>query len=201
MKNEGNLLAFLQETVSTHECEDHLETKSLQNLIETHAQVEMLYEEALERQEALSRAYYRSAGDTSESRYSGSMHAGSILLESGELKKRDEVYISELPRESFRTLAQTAARRVPEGMLNATRRFILNSCSPMSAEFDEIETELVVLRFQLVQLEEQILDLEPRGLYECKAKLKFMSGMLLNGGEIDQSDFGYLLDEIARAMA
>ena len=201
MKNEGNLAAFFQETVSPANGQEGTESKNLHSLIEIHAQIETLYEEALERQEAISRKYSRSAGVGNDSSYFGSTHAGTVMLENGDLRKRDEMYISDLPRATFRTLAQSAARRVPVGMSNATRRFILNICSPMANEFDEIETELLVLRYRLSHLEDEILDIEPSNMNECKAKLRFMSGMMLNGCEIDQIDFGYLLDEIAQAVA
>jgi hypothetical protein len=77
----------------------------------------------------------------------------------------------------------------------------LNGCSFQASEIEECEAEVQILQFKMKEVEQRILDHVPSRPQEAIAKLRFIVGLLLDGGDFDVDYFAYQVDECACVLA
>ena len=159
---------------------------------------ERMCNDAIQRQEDISRRF----------RYAGTSSASpDVVLQgvnddpdataSGAIIPRNKLKLSDIAFGDFRDMADMAARVVPGGFPISTKRFILNVCSAEFEDIEVIETEIRLLKSQMADLERKIMNATPDNIIEATRKLKFMVAMMLDGTEIEQDYFAYLVEECA----
>jgi hypothetical protein len=101
----------------------------------------------------------------------------------------------------FRHMHDLARRVVPEGLPNASRRFVMKARSPGLVEIEDLEETIRLARCRMGILEQDILNLTPASAQDAAVKLKFMSSLMLDGGNLDVDFFAYLVEECAFVIA
>lgn len=159
---------------------------------------ERMCNDAIQRQEDISRRF-RYAGTTNASPdvVLQGVNDDPVATASGAIIPRSKVKLSDIEFGDFREMADMAARVVPSGFPISTKRFILNACSAEFEEIEVIENEIRLLKSQMADLERKIMNATPENIIEATRKLKFMVSMMLDGTEIDQDYFAYLVEECA----
>jgi hypothetical protein len=165
------------------------------SLIEQFDYVEKLCEEALTRQEKLARQYY-------EDQERNSAAARELVeVKTGEMRARADMSISDISFKDFKQLHRLAQAVVPGGLPKASRRFVMNACTPGFVEIEDLEETIKLYRYRMSIIEQEILDHVPGSAKEAVAKLNFMSSLMLDGGDIEVDFFAYLVEECAFVIA
>jgi hypothetical protein len=89
---------------------------------------------------------------------------------------------------------------VPDGLPGVPRRFVAKACRLDVADMEFLDRQISLCRDQMAALETAILDRAPVSGREAVAKLKFMSALMLDGGDIATDYFAYLVEECAFAL-
>jgi hypothetical protein len=181
----------LGDVVDSSEMLESMSDLGVFDLISRHTHMEKLCEQALTEQDALARSYY--SRDPSVSRPSDDL----VEVKSGEMEPRNSMSISDIAYDNYRELKRLAQTVVPPGLPNASKRFVINACTPEFVDLELLEESIKIFRFRMSSIEQEILDHVARSAREAVAKLKFMSGLLLDGGEIEIDYFAYLVEECA----
>lgn len=170
-------------------------SQTIFSLIEQFDYVEKMCEEALGRQEQIARQYY-TAQDGKTSSLSDM-----VEVKSGDMRARSEMSISDIAFKDFRQLHRLAQSVVPSGLPKASRRFVVNACTPGFVEIEDLEEMIKLYRFRMSVIEQDILDKVPSSVAEAVAKLNFMSSLMIDGGNIEVDFFAYLVEECASVIA
>ena len=159
---------------------------------------ERLCNDAIQRQEDISRRF-RYAGNTNASPdvVLQGVNDDPVATTSGAIIPRNKLKLSDIDFGDFREMADMAARVLPSGFPISTKRFILNACSAEFEDIEGIESEIRLLKSQMADLERKIMNATPDNIIEATRKLKFMVAMMLDGTEIEQDYFAYLVEECA----
>ncbi|MDQ2065372.1 hypothetical protein Q9295_03215 [Xinfangfangia sp. CPCC 101601] len=171
--------------------------------VQRHAYLEQEMDMAIQQQEELTRAFYRSRNRMANGKsYTGKMlegelHDGDIVLDDGGARRRNDLRIAELPLKTVSKLLRSVKASVPSFMPNAARRAVLNRCNIDLVAVEEIETQILVYRVNMDDLEEHIWEYRPKNLDECVAKLTFISGIMMDARETDPAHVAFVLDEAA----
>lgn len=113
---------------------------------------------------------------------------------------RSHLTAVDLPFSEYRKIAAMANTHVGPMMPMATLRFISQAGSAEVDEIEALEIEIQEHRKMMQQLEDIILEQTPAFSYEATAKLKFMTGLMLDGGEIEVDLFAYIVAECAQVI-
>ena len=162
---------------------------TLAELIARHNYMEKLCEDALTEQDELARSFY--------SANSGMSHSDLVEIKTGQFELRNQLSISDLAFDDFKQMNQLAKQVVPQGLPNASRRFMVNACTPEFAQIEYLEETIKIYRFRMSTIEQEILESIPASKGEAVAKLKFMANLMVDGGDIEIDYFAYLVDECA----
>lgn len=170
-------------------------SQTIFSLIEQFDYVEKLCEETLARQDALARQYYMAQ--------QGNVALASDLVEvkTGGMRERADMSISDISFKDFKQLHRLAQSVVPGGLPKASRRFVVNACTPGFVEIEDLEETIKLYRYRMSIIEQDILDHVPTSAREAVAKLNFMSSLMLDGGNIEIDFFAYLVEECAFVIA
>ena len=185
----------LQDPTSIVFPEEPSPAPTIYSLIERYDYTENLCEEAIGREEEVARQLYATRNTAAA--------PGKDLVEakSGDLRPRAEMSISDIPFKDFQQLHRLAQTVVPGGLLNASKRFVMNACSPNFVEIEDLEEMIKLYRYRLSIIEQAVLDFVPSSASEAVAKLKFMSSLMLDGGNLEVDFFAYLVEECALVIA
>jgi hypothetical protein len=165
-------------------------TQSISDLIRAFEALEKQFDDALTRQDRLSRAVFtdltlrRMSEDTAET----APHAAG----SGRMTGR--------PFGEFRGAVEIARKCIRNALPLTTRRFIENLDRPEGSEIGILEAEIARLQSEMRVLETQILQYLPQCLEDVSAKLKFVVSLMLDSQEIDTDYFAFLVEECAEVM-
>ena len=162
-------------------------TQSISDLIRMFEALEKQCDDALTRQERLSRAVF--AGLTLQRM---SEDAAATGPDSGRMTGR--------PFGEFRGAVELAQKCIRNALPLTTRRFIENLDRPGGAEIEILEAEVTRLQSEMRMLETQILQYLPQCLEDVSAKLKFVVSLMLDGQEIETDYFAFLVEECAEVM-
>jgi hypothetical protein len=155
--------------------------QTVANLVALYDEIEQLCESAISRQEGLARQLYAVRPD-----------APSACTAPA---------ISDLDFDDFRHKHALAAKVVPGGLLNASRRFMMTAHAPCLVEIEDLEEAIRLLRCRMGVVEQDILNLTPGSALDAATKLKFMASLMLDGGNLDVDYFAYLVEECAFIVA
>jgi hypothetical protein len=185
----------LHDTVENIASDEQTAPQTISSLIEQFDYVEKLCEEALTRQDELARQYYAAQ--------QGSVALASDLVEvkTGDMRVRADMSISDISFKNFKQLHRLAQSVVPGGLPKASRRFVVNACTPGFVEIEDLEEMIKLYRYRMSIIEQDILDHVPYSAQEAVAKLNFMSSLMLDGGNIEIDFFAYLVEECAFVIA
>lgn len=172
-------------------------------LVSQYDVLERVCDETLECQEILTRDMYRRSSTPSgdEGVVNRACGADDVSTKSGTFKARSELSFQDISFQDFKEISALAKRLVPTNFVNGMRRFILNGCSFQASEIEECEAEVQILQFKMKEVEQRILDHVPSRPQEAIAKLRFIVGLLLDGGDFDVDYFAYQVDECACVLA
>ena len=162
-------------------------TQSISDMIRMFEALEKQCDDALTRQERLSRAVF--AGLTLQRM---SEDAAATGPDSGRMTGR--------PFGEFRGAVELAQKCIRNALPLTTRRFIENLDRPGGAEIEILEAEVTRLQSEMRMLETQILQYLPQCLEDVSAKLKFVVSLMLDGQEIETDYFAFLVEECAEVM-
>ena len=185
----------LHDPVETIAPDAQAASQTIFSLIEQFDYVEKLCEEALTRQDELARQYYAAQ--------QGGMAMANDMVEvkSGEMRVRADMSISDISFKDFKQLHRLAQSVVPGGLPKASRRFVVNACTPGFVEIEYFEETIKLYRYRMSIIEQDILDHVPVSAQEAVAKLNFISSLMLDGGNIEVDFFAYLVEECAFVIA
>lgn len=185
----------LHDPVETIAPDAQAASQTIFSLIEQFDYVETLCEEALTRQDELARQYYVAQ--------QGNVALASDLVEvkTGGLRERADMSISDMSFKEFKQLHRLAQSVVPGGLPKASRRFVVNACTPGFVEIEYFEETIKLYRYRMSIIEQDILDHVPVSAQEAVAKLNFISSLMLDGGNIEVDFFAYLVEECAFVIA
>lgn len=107
---------------------------------------------------------------------------------------------TDLPFEEFRQVADLANKVVPRQMPMATNRFMRQASRDEIDRIEQLEVAIDCQRELMRSIEEQILNFTPQTAEEVVIKLKFVSTLMLDGGEIETDFFAYLVEESAEIL-
>jgi len=107
---------------------------------------------------------------------------------------------SDLPFDEFREVALLANKVIKNQMPMATKRFMSQAGRQEVDRIEDLEVDISSLRQQMRDVELQILNHTPRTAEEVARKLKFMTALMLDGGEIEVDFFAYLVEEAADVL-
>jgi hypothetical protein len=165
-------------------------TQSMSDMIRMFEALETQCDEALTRQERLSRAVFagRTLPRLSEDAAATAPHAP----DAGRMTGR--------PFGEFRGAVELAQKCIRNALPLTTRRFIENLDRPEGSEIESLEAEITRLQSEMRILEIQILQYLPQCLEDISAKLKFVVSLMLDGQEIETEYFAFLVEECAEVM-
>jgi hypothetical protein len=109
--------------------------------------------------------------------------------------------ISDIAFGEFRHMHELARKVVPDGLPNASRRFMMKAQSPGLAEIEDLEETIRLCRCRMGIYEQDILNLAPASAQDAAVKLKFMASLMLDGGNLEVDFFAYLVEECAFVIA
>ena len=104
---------------------------------------------------------------------------------------------TEVDQKSFRRRAELARKFCVPYRVSAGFNFVEGA---MEAELEELETldlRIRLLQYQMDQTEAEIIEMVPTSAAEAIAKLKFVSGLLINGCHLDVDHFAFIVQEAA----
>ena len=185
----------LHDPVETIAPDAQAASQTIFSLIEQFDYVETLCEEALTRQDELARQYYvAQQGNVA-------MTSDLVEVKTGGLRERADMSISDMSFKEFKQLHRLAQSVVPGGLPKASRRFVVNACTPGFVEIEYFEETIKLYRYRMSIIEQDILDHVPVSAQEAVAKLNFISSLMLDGGNIEVDFFAYLVEECAFVIA
>lgn len=156
-------------------------TQTVSALVAHYDEVESVCEKAIGLQEQLARRFYAARTE--------------------DLCTGESLPIGEIAFGEFRRMHDLAQKVVPEGLPNASRRFMMQARSPDLVEIEDLEESIRLCRCRMGILEHDILNLTPASAQDAAVKLKFMSSLMLDGGNLDVDFFAYLVEECAFVIA
>lgn len=110
---------------------------------------------------------------------------------------RSDLNASDLPYEDYRQVAELANKVIAKQMPMATKRFMSQAGRHEIDQIEDLEAEIEHLRQMMRNVEMQILNQTPWTVEEVVAKLKFVTALMLDGGEVEIDFFVYLVEECA----
>jgi chemotaxis protein histidine kinase CheA len=113
---------------------------------------------------------------------------------------RTSLNATDLPFSEYRKIAALAVDRVGKQMPMATMRFIAQAGNSEVDIIEDLEAEIMELRRMMRNIEEVIIEQTPRSARDATTKLKFMTGLMLDGGEIEVDLFAYVVAECAEVI-
>lgn len=113
---------------------------------------------------------------------------------------RTTITATDLPFSEYRKIAALANSRVGPQMPMATLRFISQAGRSEIDMIEDLEAEVTELRRLMTEVEGLILENVPRSAQDATAKLTFMTGLMLDGGEIEFDYFAYIVAECAEVI-
>jgi hypothetical protein len=113
---------------------------------------------------------------------------------------RTSIIATDLPFSEYRRIAALANTRVGPQMPMATMRFISQAGRSEIDVIEDLEAEITELRRLMTEVEALILENVPRSAEDATSKLKFMTGLMLDGGEIEFDYFAYIVAECAEVI-
>ena len=162
-------------------------TQSISDLIRALEALEKQCDDALTRQDRLSRAVF--AGLTLRRMSEVTAETAPHAPDSGRMTGR--------PFGEFRGAVEIARKCIRNALPLTTRRFIENLDRPEGSEIGILEAEIARLQSEMRVLETQILQYLPQCLEDVSAKLKFVVSLMLDSQEIETDYFAFLVDECA----
>lgn len=113
---------------------------------------------------------------------------------------RTSLNATDLPFSEYRKIAALAVDRIGKQMPMATMRFINQAGNSEVDTIEDLEAEIMELRRLMRNIEEMILEQTPLSARDATTKLKFMTGLMLDGGEIEIDLFAYVVAECAEVI-
>jgi len=113
---------------------------------------------------------------------------------------RTSLNATDLPFSEYKKIAALAVDRVGKKMPMATMRFINQAGNSEVDAIEDLEAEIMELRRLMRNIEEMILEQTPISARDATTKLKFMTGLMLDGGEIEVDLFAYVVAECAEVI-
>lgn len=113
---------------------------------------------------------------------------------------RTTINATDLPFSEYRKIAAMANTRVGPQMPMATMRFISQAGRSEIDMIEDLEAEVIELRRLMTEIEALVLENVPRSAEDATAKLTFMTGLMLDGGEIEFDYFAYIVAECAEVI-
>ena len=110
---------------------------------------------------------------------------------------QSDVKASDLPFQEYRQVAELANKVMGKQMPMATNRFMNQAKRHEIDQIEQLEADIEHLREMMRNVETQILDYTPCTAEEVAVKLKFVTALMLDGGEIEIDFFVYLVEECA----
>lgn len=165
-------------------------TQSISDLIRAFEALERQCDDAMMRQERLSRTVFGAVklGDGVEDRRKTQLQT----MDGGKMTGR--------PFGEFRGAVELAQKCIRNALPLTTRRFIENLDRTEGCEIEVLEAEILRLQSEMRSLETQILQFFPESLEDVSAKLKFVVSLMLNAQEIETDYFAFLVEECAEVM-
>ncbi|GAA0291334.1 hypothetical protein [Rhodovulum strictum] len=166
----------------------------MQSLILDYGYFEQLCAEALEEQSEMGRrisrrtATARPTEGTTTSLFPGAAEAapaGTGPLSPDRVARR-----SMLARNTFGSALPLHGKSV---VMNGSDRDI--------RELDAIESRIMLLKYQMQELENAILETRPTNARDASTKLKFMVALLMSATHFEKDYFAYLVEECAEVVA
>lgn len=167
-------------------------TTSIADHIRAYERLEGMCDDAITRQETLSRSVLGRLALAPALSDQGSDLACALSAEGSRLTTR--------PFEEFRGAVDLAQKCIRNALPMATRRFIENLDRSEVVAIETLESEVARLRAEMRRQEEHILQCLPQCLEDVSAKLKFVVSLMLDGQEIETEYFAYLVEECADVM-
>ncbi|SEO27427.1 hypothetical protein SAMN04488103_11828 [Gemmobacter aquatilis] len=155
------------------------------NIIEmflNYLEVEAQCEAVVERQEVLSRSLGRNPAPA---------HANDDL-------HRD---LSDLTFDQFREYCEQIVKVVPGRLPGSIRSALLSVEPQVMTELKELDLKVEACRIRMAMVEHAILEASPVSMAEALAKLRFISGIMLDGAEMEPLYFAHALEECTFLIA
>jgi len=165
-------------------------SRSISDLIRDFEVLERHCNDALTRQERLSRAIF--AGRTLPRISEEAFDSAPQATDAGKMTGR--------PFGEFRGAVELAQKCIRNALPLTTRRFIENLDRPEGCEIENLGAEIARLQSEMRLLETQILQCLPQCLEDVSAKLKFVVSLMLDSHEIETDYFAFLVEECAEVM-
>ena len=165
-------------------------TPSISDRIRAFEALEQHCNDALMRQERLSRAIF----------------TGRPLRHMSEDQAETQPYAPDLGRMTgrpfgeFRSAVDLAQKCIRNALPLTARRFIENLDRPEGAEVELLDAKITRLQAEMRMLETQILQDLPQSLEDVSAKLKFVVSLMLDGQQIETEYFAFLVEECAQVL-
>lgn len=162
---------------------------SLSELIGSYRYFEEICDEAITRQDDLSRSVVQNLTKIS------SGPAGPICsghTETGASATRT-------PFAQIRSRGALLPKPISSTLPLTRKRFLYSEDVELKhiEQIEQIENEVRILQFHLRSIEENILDFVPGSRREAAQKLHFLAVLMLSGDELEVDHFAYLVDECA----
>lgn len=105
-----------------------------------------------------------------------------------------------LPYAEFRKAAEVANKVIEKQMPMATKRFMSQAGRYEIDQIEQLEVNITILRQHMRNVELQIMSYTPRSSMDVVLKLKFLTALMLDGGEVETDYFAYLIEECAEVL-
>lgn len=161
------------------------------NLVRLHTFHERECELLIERQETLARDFFNA-------RASG-QHEASVTFSAPEGKSDSEDALN-FGFADFRRRYTAASTFYTHGLPSAKRRFVTSAKSSEIKEIEIVEERILLERGNMNHLEQAIFECVPKSPHDALTKLKFLASLMLDGGDMEQDYFAYLVEECVSAL-
>lgn len=168
------------------------DAKSISDHIRVYELLERQWDEAMARQESLSRSVFGRPSPLQPDDDQGDDASRPAPTGATRMAAR--------PFEEFRGAVELAQKCIRNALPLTTRRFIENLDRSEVAEVETRERQIARLEVEMRAQEEHILNYLPLSLEDVSAKLKFLVSLMLNGPEIETDYFAFLVEECAEVM-
>lgn len=109
--------------------------------------------------------------------------------------------VSDLTYEQFRANYEQVVKAVPGRLPGPIRSALLSADPQVVTELKELDDKLAACRRRMATMEYVILEACPVSAEEALAKLRFMSGIMLDGAEMEPLYFAHALEQCTFLIA
>lgn len=102
--------------------------------------------------------------------------------------------------DEYRRRHAVASAMNQSGLPVTKRRFVISATDDEINEIEDLEEKIQRERAWMSAVEQALFDCVPRNGSEAIAKLKFLTNLMVDGGEVEQDYFAYLVAECTLAL-